>query len=109
MKTDIEIPDQDWAGLDRLQYDVLQWQARNFPDCAEWELALGVCEEAGELAQCVLKLHRRMRKEEFDEAKLKDAVGDIVVFLIGVCGARGWRLSEVVSSTADEVLRRSWR
>jgi NTP pyrophosphatase (non-canonical NTP hydrolase) len=96
------------SGLDEIQQLVIRWQADNFPGCEEWELALGVCEEAGELAQCILKLHRRMRQEEFDEARLKDAVGDVVVYLMGICGARGWKLSEVVEETARRVTARRW-
>jgi NTP pyrophosphatase (non-canonical NTP hydrolase) len=97
-----------WLGLETLQDAIQTWQDRNFPDCKDWELALGVCEEAGELAQCVLKLHRRMRAGEFDEARLADAIGDVVVYLIGLCGSKGWRLSSVLRSTAERVLRRNW-
>lgn len=102
-------PAGDWSALDALQEKILAWQKDNFPDTQEWELALGVCEEAGELAQCVLKLHRGMRQHEFDEARLKDAVGDVTIFLIGLCGSRGWLLSDVLKSTSEKVLARDWK
>jgi NTP pyrophosphatase (non-canonical NTP hydrolase) len=101
--------EDDGKWLDDLQQQVSRWQLANFPDCEEWELALGVCEEAGELAQCVLKIHRQMRKSEFDEDRLKDAVGDIVIFLMGVCDSRGWLLSETIKDTAKKVMARDWR
>jgi NTP pyrophosphatase (non-canonical NTP hydrolase) len=103
------ISSEAWAALDSLQCQVLRWQSQNFPDCQEWELALGVCEESGELAECMLKLHRGIRGDEFNEDRLKDAIGDIVVYLIGICGARGWSLGSVLESTAERVLSRDWR
>lgn len=96
------------CNLDKIQRTVIQWQRENFPQCQEWELALGVCEEAGELAQCILKLHRGMRGDEFDEAHLKDAVGDVVIFLMGICEGRNWKLSEVIEETARRVILRNW-
>ena len=104
-----DISGENWGALELLQAQVLDWQSRNFPECQEWELALGVCEESGELAQCLLKLHRGMRAEEFDEARLQDAVGDIIIYLIGICGKHGWSLANVLDSTAERVLSRDWR
>ena len=99
----------EWIGLDALQERVMAWQRANFPDCEEWELALGVSEEAGELAQCILKMHRGMRSEEFDEARLQDAVGDTIIYLMGICSTHNWRMSEVLRITASRVLARKWR
>lgn len=98
-----------WGGLNELQKRVMVWQQENFPECSEWELALGVSEEAGELAQCILKMYRGMRTEEFDAARLQDAIGDTIIYLIGICGARNWQLSEVLTATAERVLGRNWR
>lgn len=98
-----------WSPVESLQRQVLRWQSQNFPECQEWELALGVCEESGELAQCILKLHRGIRGDEFNEDRLKDAVGDILVYLMGICGARNWSLAEVLETTAERVLSRDWR
>jgi NTP pyrophosphatase (non-canonical NTP hydrolase) len=95
--------------LDSLQHQVLCWQSKNFPDCEEWELALGVCEESGELAQCVLKLYRGIRADEFNEDRLKDTIGDIVIYLMGICGARNWTLAEILRETSERVLSRNWK
>jgi NTP pyrophosphatase (non-canonical NTP hydrolase) len=100
---------ENWQGLDNLQTQVLLWEKENFPDSHEWEFALGTCEEAGELAQCVLKLHRKMRESEFNEARLQDAIGDIVIYLFGICGKRNWKLSEILEVTSEKVLSRKWK
>jgi NTP pyrophosphatase (non-canonical NTP hydrolase) len=98
----------EWAALDELQRRVLKWQNLNFPDCAEWELALGVAEEAGEVADYVLKSHRHIRAQEFPEERLKDAVGDLIIYLFGICEAHDWLLSEIANGTVDKVLTRNW-
>jgi NTP pyrophosphatase (non-canonical NTP hydrolase) len=98
----------NWDALDGLQKDINAWQRNNFPHCQEWELALGVSEEAGEIADCVLKSHRKIRSDEFPEERLKDAVGDIVLYLFGICDHHDWLLSQVVSRAAREVLARKW-
>lgn len=101
--------ERGWSGLDALQKRVVEWQSENFPGCQEWELALGVCEEGGELARSILKLHRKMRKLNADESSLRDAIGDIVIFLFGICASRGWRMSVILQSTGEQVLKRKWK
>jgi NTP pyrophosphatase (non-canonical NTP hydrolase) len=95
--------------IDALQRRFELWQLENFPSCTEWELALGVTEEVGEIADCVLKSHRGIRSNEYPEDRLRDAIGDTVIYLFGLCSLRGWKLSDVLFETADLVLRRSWR
>jgi cytidylate kinase len=96
------------GSISHTQYRVTEWQERNFPASSDLELALGVCEEAGELAATVLKLHRGIRPAEYSDERLRDAIGDVVVFLLGLCSSRGWELQEVISETADRVLQRDW-
>lgn len=114
METDNAINKQEdtlnsgWEGLDQLQDQIMAWQKANFPNCEEWELYLGAAEEVGELVQCFLKMHRGIRTEEFDDERLQDALGDTIIYLIGVCGARNWRISEVLRSTSRRVLERNW-
>jgi len=97
------------SGLDVWQQKIVNWQKENFPTCQDWELALGVCEEAGELADCVLKIHRKLRLNEYTEQRLQDAIGDIIVYLFGLCHSKGWKLSDVIETTGEDVLKRSWR
>jgi NTP pyrophosphatase (non-canonical NTP hydrolase) len=98
-----------WRALDEIQQRLAEWQRRQFPDANEADLALGVCEEAGELAACVLKRKRRIRLEEYTNERLQDAIADVVVFAMAVCDANGWRLSDVLETAAVEVLGRNWR
>jgi NTP pyrophosphatase (non-canonical NTP hydrolase) len=98
----------NWRALDALQENVIKWQRENFPDCAEWELALGVSEEAGEIADYVLKTHRHIRANEFPAERMKDAVGDLIIYLFGICEVHGWRLSEIVDITVTKVTNRNW-
>lgn len=98
-----------WHALDELQQRITDWQHHNFPNCSDWELALGVAEESGEIADCVLKAHRKLRADEYGEDRLQDAIGDTLIYLIGLCSLRGWKMSQILCGTADLVLKRAWK
>ena len=100
---------RDHKSLIELQRAVVSWQEQMFPKCQEWELALGVCEEAGELCQCLLKMHRGINPDKFNDAQMRDSIGDVVIYLMGLCAARGWQLDEVIGETVDVVLGRNWQ
>jgi NTP pyrophosphatase (non-canonical NTP hydrolase) len=71
--------------------------------------ALGVCEEAGELAHAVLKMTQGIRgteKEHLNEAA--DAVGDIVIYLAGLCSSLELSLQACVDEAWLQVLERDW-
>ncbi len=76
----------------------------------EW-MALGVMEELGELAHCLLKQHQGIRGYD-DPAKFaaecRDAIGDTLVFLSQVTEALGWDLQEIAEETVAHVTKRDW-
>lgn len=70
-----------------IQEDLKEWSENNFGSDRDPELPLlGIVEEVGELAHAQLKSIQKIRgtPEEHEEAK-KDAVGDIVIFLLDWC------------------------
>jgi NTP pyrophosphatase (non-canonical NTP hydrolase) len=68
-----------------------------------------VAEEMGELAHAVLKQSQGIRGTREDhDADMRDAIGDIVIYLAGLCSAKGWDLDKIVETTAYEVMRRDW-
>lgn len=75
--------------LTRLQKERGPWAAKNFPDSVQnrqYHQRLGVLEEIGELAQAQLKEEQGIRgTAEEHQANAKDAIGDLTVFLAGVC------------------------
>ena len=74
-----------------------------------WELLLGIQEEVGELSRSYLKQHQGIRGTGgYWDAKGKDAVGDVLIFLAGYCEARGWSMQECVDTAANEVFQRNW-
>jgi NTP pyrophosphatase (non-canonical NTP hydrolase) len=92
-----------------LQLDLHRWRQRNFPNANATQQLLGVVEEVGELAHAHLKQIQGIRgtPEEHDAA-IKDAVADIVIYLLGYCSYRGLGLSSVLQQTATEVMKRDW-
>lgn len=84
------------------------WEQRNFPDVTTDQIMIGIAEEVGELAHAHLKLAAGIRMNEGLDAKLKDAIGDIAIFLIAYCNLNGLDFSEIVYKTWETVRSRDW-
>jgi NTP pyrophosphatase (non-canonical NTP hydrolase) len=94
--------------LKNLQNAHAIWQHNNFPNAEKWECLAGLTEELGELAHAHLKMHQGIRKNEDHLASQKDAVGDIVIYLLGYCTLNGLDIDECIESAWDEVSKRDW-
>ena len=77
-------------GLSKEQWTQLiaernQWVAYNFPGPDMPNTIIGVFEECGELAHHHLKEDQNIRGDtEFHQEEARDAIGDIVIYLLGV-------------------------
>lgn len=96
--------------IGEIQEDQREWVRHNFGDRPAWHPLLGVQEEVGELAHAFLKREQGIRgtKQEHDEA-IRDAVADIVIFLMDFCSASGIDLEAQVAATWEQVRLRDWR
>ncbi len=95
--------------LNQLQAELIPWQAHNFPGRPPWHPVLGVGEEAGELMHSYLKEVQDIRGTAAEhQAKGRDAIGDIIVYLADYCNARGWNLEEIVREVWPKVRERDW-
>lgn len=101
--------------LDRIQAHREDWGRRNFPNANVKDHALGVCEEAGELAHAILKMNPGTVDDSpirGTEAKLvreaADALGDLLIFACAVATDLGLALSDCLQAAWDEVKHRDW-
>lgn len=92
--------------LHDLQREHAEWQEKNFGFPSPEQLFLGVVEEVGELAHAQLKMAQGIRG--VGEADVKDAVGDVVIFLAGFCTAMGYDFGKIVETTWSQVKQRDW-
>ena|SRR3990167_5885136 len=97
------------SDMKELQDAVGDWGRFNFPDSDDRDRTLIICEEAGELAHVILKQHQGIRPDSASDAHAQDAMGDIVIALMGLADARGWDLWEIVRDTSARVLSRNYR
>lgn len=76
--------------LTRIQAEVAEWAKLNFPKAKLEQPLIGVAEECGELCHAHLKAEQGIRgtPEEHLAAK-KDAIGDIMIFLMHYCVLAG--------------------
>jgi NTP pyrophosphatase (non-canonical NTP hydrolase) len=94
--------------LNSIQREAKVWLGRNFPDTTADQQFLGVVEEVGELAHAILKKKQGIRDTSAESAK--DAVADIMIFLMNYCNMMDWDLMEIVQDVwVDEVCPRDWQ
>lgn len=100
------------TAMGQMQAQLAAWQGRNFGAATLEQIALGVCEEAGELAHAVLKRSQGIRGFD-DDAKFKeyarDAAGDVMVFLGQLLTALRSDMETVYLVTGRQVLARDWK
>lgn len=97
-------------GLKTVQAEAWLWLLRNFPTTTPEEQFLGVVEEVGELSHAILKNKQGIRQNsKVTDDDMKDAVGDIMIYLINYCNMMDWDLMEIVQDVwVDEVNKRDW-
>ena len=95
-----------------IQAIMQEWREKNFLHATRTvEMqTLGVCEEAGELAHAVLKHKQGIRgyDDEKYRAEVRDAIGDMIIFAMGICSTEGWDIEDIIRETACKVLERNW-
>ena len=92
-------------GLDTIQNEIAIWHIRNFPKSNAEKMLIGMMEELGELAHANLKgseLNKNLSIEE------RDALGDIVIFLLEYCNMRNFRFVDILNETWTKVKRRDY-
>jgi len=73
-------------------------------------MALGVCEEAGEMCHAILKHEQRIgicRDEISYRQKLMDAIGDTAIYLMQLCHEMGWDFETIIQDVGIMVLARN--
>jgi len=95
--------------LNGMQNEVVQWSEKNFGKQDPYRPLLGVCEEVGELAHHFLKMRQGIRGDSVYHLNgIKDAVGDILIYLMDFCGKMGIDLQAELNHTWKQVRRRDW-
>lgn len=72
--------------LETAQKEVGEWALRNFGEQDSHRPLLGIFEELGEYAAA---------RDQLDRDSMRDAIGDIGVYLLHYCSIRGWSASEL--------------
>ena len=96
-----------------LQQEVKVWSEENFgSDNFEYKAytdpLLGICEETGELCHAHLKRSQGIRTNENHEAKIKDALGDIFIYMCDYANRNELDLEECINIAWNEVKNRDW-
>lgn len=97
--------------LDQLQQLFKNWGLKNFGPLPDTFHITKLTEEVGEAAHAVVRLYHQEQGKRINpnsEARLRDALGDIVIILMNLANNHDWSLEEVFRETADEVLARDY-
>jgi NTP pyrophosphatase (non-canonical NTP hydrolase) len=96
--------------LATLQMRVAEWRKAAYPDTRGIELqALGVAEESGELCHAVLKYKQGIRGYDFAKThdEVADAIGDIIIYAMGVADTLDISVEEALFKTVEHVINRN--
>jgi len=95
--------------IEQIQREQFEWSRRNFGDKPSWQPLMGVVEELGELAHAHLKQHQGIRTNEDHTLNARDAIGDIVIYLMDYCNLHGWDLETITDEVWEKVNKRDWK
>ena len=106
------------------QEQLYKWQCKNFPaeDLLKLtkeelihmvkilQVALGVCEEAGEVAHAVLKGTQKIREGEngFPKDLICDGIGDMHIYANQLLSMVNMDIQKCIQDTITHVLKRDW-
>jgi len=93
-----------------LQNRLQIWLNHNFPNTTSDQQFKGVVEELGELSHADLKGEQGIRgyDKTKTEEEIKDAVGDLVIYLCNYCTTKNINFKECVDIAFSEVIGRDW-
>lgn len=106
--------------LREIQTEIGKWSKKNFGNniskatgqaLFSTNALLGIIEETGELAHCVLKRHQGIRGYDDDlkyTTERDDAIADILVYLCDFSCREGVDLQEVLNKVWAKVQKRDW-
>lgn len=116
----------DLDNIRHMQESHKEWLDRNFPGQEDHDGALGVIEEAGELAEAVLitllttsigrLAHAQLKGQQGIRhtpeeiiAMKKDALGDIFIFMLSYGNTNDFDIASCIEDTWNEIVsRRDW-
>lgn len=78
--------EQQEMTLEIAQQEVTEWALRNFGEQDSHRPLLGILEELGEYSEA---------RDRIDVAGMRDAIGDVGIYMLHYCGLRGWSMSEL--------------
>lgn len=95
--------------LGGIQREVKEWSLVNFGNHSSIESLLGLQEEVGELSHAYLKRKQGIRgTQEEHNIAIKDAVGDLCIYLMDFCNEEGLNIEDVIIDTWKMVSKRDW-
>ena len=92
----------------KMQEEHKVWQINNFGLLPPEDSLLGIVEEVGELAHAHTHNKQRVRTNENHASNMKDAVGDITIFLMSFCTSYGWDYQSIIEGVWKKVSDRDW-
>lgn len=92
--------------IDERQAELYEWQTETYPESDVWTDISGIAEEFGELAGTQIDIHVGRATDGFDsqEDALKDAIGDLMVYLGQYAAKHDLSLHECYEFAAENVL-----
>jgi NTP pyrophosphatase (non-canonical NTP hydrolase) len=95
--------------IDLITYPLINECINELSKSIGYRNLLGAVEEIGELSHAQLKGEQGIRHAPYEILeKKKDAVGDVIIYLINYCNANGFTLLECMKQAWNEIKNRNW-
>ena len=89
--------------------EVKPWAEHNFGEVPAWQPLVGLMEELGELSHAYLKREQGIRISENHDENIKDAVGDLFIFLCNFCNRSNIDLEHEILKAWGTVKQRDYK
>ena len=93
--------------MQNIQDETHEWRMQKWPDLTPLAQLSGTAVEVSELLEMEIK-GEHYDKEWCTDEKLKEEIGDVMIYLMGYASLRGFDIAECIDAAHDKNNERDW-
>ena len=97
----------DISPMQKTQQRTHQWRMTQWPELTPLQQLSGTAVEVSELLEMEIK-GEHYDKDWCTDEKLKEEIGDVMIYLMGYASLRGFDIAECIDAADDKNVNRDW-